>query len=359
MTAAHAVYAPSDAHTWIHCTASAEAKSRLPTAPEREEADAGTEAHEEIERCIEVLPTGDLYLYDPPDDHPAHYGISLFLDYVAQLPLGRAWIEQCVKLTPEIWGRPDFSHWHEETLTLTIPDYKDGFVDVQAVKNPQLRIYAGATIVERQLPAKWIRYAIVQPNSIVPGPRIKQWTESAEDLHAFCSHVAAIPTGPKEFRFGAHCRYCRLFGLCPASRDVLADLSVAISTLPEHVRPEQAATLLAAQKPIADWFKALEKTQTKNALAGTVPPGMKLVTGTKHRDWKDQNEARMFVFQARGIEALEPPTPAQAEKLGLDVSQLASKPEGGPVLAFESDARKPWVPKTAAEMFADALAQKG
>lgn len=354
MTAAHAVYAPSDSHTWIHCTASAEAKSRLPTAPEHEEADAGTKAHEEIERCIEVAENGALTLYDPPDDHSAHYGISLFLDYVAQLPLGRAWVEQRVKLTSEIWGRCDFAHWHEETRTLTIADYKNGFVDVP-IGSSQLRIYAGGTIFEHQLPAKWIRYAIVQPNSIIPGPRVKQWIESAENLHIFCSHVAAIPTGPKDFKFGAHCRYCRLFGLCPASRDVLVDLSIAISTLPEHVRPEQAATLLAAQKPIADWFKALEKAQLKGALAGTVPPGMKLVTGTKHRDWKDKNAARTFVFQARGIEALEPPTPAQAEKLGLDVSQLASKPEGGPVLAFESDARKPWAPKTAAEMFKEVI----
>jgi hypothetical protein len=52
-----------------------------------------------------------------------------------------------------------------------------------------------------------------------------------------------------------------------------------------------------------------------------------------------------------GVKALDPPTPAQAEKLGVVLDGLADRPEGGPALAFASDKRPEWKQRTAAEMF--------
>src|SRR5260370_286620 len=113
ITAAHAVYAPSAAHRWAMedgCTASAEAIAHLGEQEEREEALAGTEAHDEIERILgqfngtiaepAAIREAALRLIDL--DHPAAYGIALTLDYVAKLPRGRVWIEQRGRLTNEI-----------------------------------------------------------------------------------------------------------------------------------------------------------------------------------------------------------------------------------------------------------------
>lgn len=363
MTAAqHAVYAPSSAHRWMRCTASAEAISRLPPQEEGEEAAKGTAAHEEIEHLLGdcndveidpavVVPAAQRAI-DP--NHPAAYGIALLLDYVRQLPPGMLYIEQRVRLTDEIWGRCDVAHWDAATATLTIVDYKNGYVGVDAEENEQLRIYAGGTIYTHQLPAKWIRYAIVQPNDFRPVPRVKQWAESAEQLHAFLTRAAAVPTGPKSFAAGEQCTYCPMFGKCGATRDILARLGQAMTLSPDDVRADQVALFMAMQKPVADWFKALDAAKLKRALGGDVPEGMKVVTTTKHREWKPGVEeiVRTAIIAAHGVKALPLPTPAQAEKLGVDVNTLSQKPEGGPALAVLSDKRPAFTQKSVEKMFA-------
>lgn len=349
--AAHAVYAPSSAHRWTVCTASAEAIGRLPEQESGDAAIAGTEAHDELEK---VLKGGAA---DP--DHAAAYGVALFANYVQQLrdtTPGNEWIEQRVALTGQIWGRLDYGHWSPLDSIVTIADKKNGFVDVPVEENEQLRVYGASLIHQYRLPAKWARYVIVQPNSIVPGPRVKQWIEPVESLMQFAAKAATVPVGPKEFVAGEHCRYCPLFGRCDATRDVLKHLSVMLQHTAEEVQPAQVATMWALKRPIEDWFKTLEKVATTRALSGAAAPGTKLVQTTRHRAWKDEAAARAAVLEKIGVDALVPPTPAQAEKLGLDVSQLAETPEGGPALAFESDKRKPFVRKSATEMFAGVAA---
>lgn len=348
--AAHAVYAPSSAHRWTVCTASAEAISRLPEQESSEAAEEGTDAHEELER---VLSGGT-----PNKDHPGAYGVALAVDYIRQLPAGRTWIEERVTLTSDIWGRLDFGHWHEESLTVTVLDLKNGFVDVSPVQNPQTRTYGASLILQHKLPAKWIRYAIVQPNSIVPGPRVKDWVESVDDLMEFATRAAAVPGGPKEFKVGEQCKYCPLFGRCPASQDVLAQLGAALCNAPEDVPPAQRALLKTCEKPISDWFKNADKAWLKDAMTTAPAPGMKIVTTTTRRDWIDAAAARVEVVSTLGVDALDLPTPAQAEKLGMDkakVAKLAAAPPGGPALALESDRRPEWVRKSAAEMFGSVL----
>jgi len=355
---AHAIYAPSSAHRWSVCTASARAISVLPPQEEGEEAAEGTEAHTEIERCYkkaEEAGCGPIMLLD--FEHPAAYGIALVFDYVRKLPPGRLYVEQRVTLTDDIWGRCDVAHFDEPASVLTIVDYKNGFVDVQAEKNEQLRIYAGGVIRTFDIKPKWIRYVVVQPNSIMPVPRVKQWVESVEDLQAFVAFIEKIPEARDEFVAGEQCKYCPLFGRCPASQDILVRLGTALASPPDALHPGQVAYFKAMQKPIEDWFESFGKVWTKRALApgGEVPPGMKIVTGTTRRTWRDEAAARALIVDKLGVAALDPPTPAQAEKMGLApdvVETLSMKPEGGPVLAMESDRRPEFKRKSAAEMFA-------
>lgn len=343
----HATYAPSSSHRWTECTASASAISALGEQEEGEAAKKGTAAHTELERVLGGAEA------DP--DHASAYAVALAVTFLRGLPAGRTWVEQRVSLTADIWGRLDVGHWFEEEATLTIVDLKDGFVDVSPVENSQERIYAAALVRSEGLPAKWIRYVIVQPNSIVPGPRVKQWIEPAADLEAWAAGVSAIPTQPLTFKAGDHCRYCPIFGRCAPTRDLLGQLAVMLQHTAEEVRPDQVAIMTALKKPVEDWFKSLDKVATKAALAGRVPQGMKLVTTTKHRDWLQESWAREFVVNKFGVDALNPPTPAQVEKLGAtkqEIEGLVHTPEGAPALAFESDKRKSWVVKSAADMFA-------
>lgn len=369
--AAHAVYAPSAAHRWAMeggCSASAEAIAHLGELEEGEEAIEGTEAHNEIERILgqfngtiaepAAIREAAARLIDL--DHPAAYGVALIIDYVARLPRGRVWIEQRVRLTNEIWGRADVQHWHEESFTLTVPDYKNGHVGVDAAENAQLRIYAAASIYTHNLAVKWIRYAVVQPNDFRPVPRVKQWYESAQSLFDFAQRVAVIPHGPKRFVAGEQCTYCPLFGRCPASRDVLRDVAALVAGLmtPDQVSPAQRALFLACKKPIADAFKNAEKVWAKLQLSGSGAVELKMVTSQTHRAWDNPVTARAAVVAKLGVDALELPSPAQAIERGMDeatVNAMASRPAGAPVLAFANDRRPNWEPKTVASMFGAAV----
>lgn len=331
----------------------------LPEQEEGEEAAAGTEAHTEIERVLgpyhdrpDTQLDADALIAALDREHPAAYGIAMLLKFVAGLPAGRMWIEQRVELTKHIWGRCDVAHYDAAAKVLTIVDYKNGMVDIQAEENEQLQIYAAASIFTHNLAVDHVRLVVVQPNSWVPGPRVKQWPMSAAALYDFATRAAAIPAGALVFKAGEHCRYCPLFSRCEPTRDLLAQLSIALQHTPDEVRPEQRAAFKMLAKPIEDWFKSADKVWGKDALSKGAPPGMKIVTSKTNREWIDEAAARAAIIAAKGVEALSPPTPAQAEDMGIDVSTLARKPPGGPVLALESDRRAPWVRPSAAEMFA-------
>lgn len=364
---AHAVYAPSAAHRWAMeggCTASAEAIAALGEQEEGEEAAEGTAAHDEIERVLGPLAEYGLAELDEESrDHPAAYGIALVFDFVRQLMRrndDQIWIEQRVRLTDEIWGRCDVAHWSPSTRILTIVDYKNGYVGVDAEENEQLRIYAAASIYTHNLPVAWIRYVVVQPNDFRPVPKVKQWYEPAASLFAFAQRVAAIPHGPKNFVAGTQCTYCPLFGKCSASRDILRDVSALVAGLmtPDQVTPAQRMLFLACKKPIADAFKNAEKAWAKMQLAGQGSPGLTVVESQTHRAWSNPVAARALVLEKLGADALDVPSPAQAIERGIDeatVNSLASKPPGAPVLAFANDKRKTWTPKTVESMFGAAV----
>jgi hypothetical protein len=362
---AHAVYAPSSAYRWTRCTASAEgiansgAKLDLTDGEDEE----GTEAHEEIARLLKPLAEYGLAEFFIDPNHPAFVGIGLMFDFVRQLMMNRndqVWIEERTRLTDQIWGTPDVIHWSPATGMLTVADYKNGHVAVNAERNEQLRIYAAAFIATHQLPVKFIRYVIVQPNDFRPVPRVKQWSESYADLYAFAIEVAKIPHQPKTFTPGEHCTYCPLFGRCEATRDILRDVSALVAGLvtPEEITPEQWALFLICEKPIADAFKNAKNVLKKRMLQGVELPGLKLVESTKHRAWSNPVEARALVLAKLGVDALDLPTPAQAIERGLDevtVHAMAPRPEGSPTLAFANASGKPWK-KPVQEMFAGVAA---
>lgn len=352
----HAIYAPSSAHRWTQCTASAEAIARLPEQEEGEAAAEGTAAHEEIERCLghlngRVAQPAEIGAITVDKDHDAAYGIALMMAYLRGLPSGQLWIEQRVELTKDIWGRCDVAHYEAATETLTIVDYKNGFVGVDAEENEQLRIYAQGSILTHNLAVKLIRYCVVQPRDFRPVPSVKQWGETAESLYAWVQTIVGIPNGPKSFVYGDHCRDCVLFGMCDPTRDLLKHLATMMNGLAADVPADKVALFLSCVKPIEHWFDALQKEHTKKAIAGAVPKGMKLVTSQTKIAWTDEVAAREAIIAKAGVDALTLPTPRQAEDLGVDISKIAKAPPGGPVLALESDKRKSWAPRSAAEMF--------
>lgn len=346
----HAIYAPSSSKRWTKCTASAFAIAKLPPQEEGEEAKKGTAAHTELER---VLNGGT-----PDPAHPSARSVAMAVAYVAGLPKGQLWIESRVELSKDIWGRCDVAHFADGVLTIL--DLKDGFVDVDA-DTEQLKIYAAASILTHNVAAQWIRLVVVQPNSFQPAQPgqphgYKQHLMTYDELFAFANDVVKIPAGELTFVAGQHCVYCPLFGRCPASQDLLLQLAPMLAHPAKAVPAELVAKFLAVRKPIEDFFKSVEKVATKAALSsGQAPEGMKIVQTVKHLAWRDETAARQVIYEAKGLDGLKPPTPAQAKEMGIDISTLADRPEGGPALAFASDRRAEWKAKDVATMFAGVV----
>jgi len=363
----HAVYAPSASHRWIPCTASPEAIASLGPQERTAESKEGDEAHSELERVLNTALDEGLSLDLINWDHPAARGVALALDYVRQLFKHQSdvfYVEERVILTPQIWGKLDVGHWSNKTQTITVVDFKNGQRAIDVEENPQLRIYAAALMFTHKLPAKHIRYALVQLNDWRPYvPRVKQWLEPVESLYAWASHIATIPTTAKRFVAGDHCRNCPLFGKCEASHDLLKQIAVALMSDPKEVRPDQIAMILHQKKPIEDWFKGLEKAATTQALKGKPPAGMNLFTATKHRTWINEENAFKALVAQKGFDAalkmLKMPTPAQAQDAGMNIEGYAQKPEGGPVIGFANDKRQPWKQKSAEEMFGAVNLKRG
>ena len=364
---AHAVYSMSSMFRWgaeNGCSASAMAIAAMERVVPQEDSEAsedGTIAHDEIDRVLGPLNEGKSFdqVGSVDEEHPAAFGIARFVDYARKLdaafPGGCFFIEQRVRLTDDIWGRLDLGHWHTPSATVTIADFKNGFVGVDAERNHQLRGYAASLIrTFHLLGVKWIRYCVAQENDFRPVPRVKQWIESVDDLEVFAQRVAKIPDSMLTFRFGAHCRDCPLLGICEPTKDLLPQLGAVMARGPVgDIRPEQIPLFLALKKPIDHFFEGLLRNGAKRELAapGSVP-GMKMVTALPNRAWKSEADARAAVVAHKGVDALKPPTPAQAEDMGVPgVDVLATRGKGYPVLALESDKRPDWTPISASEMF--------
>jgi hypothetical protein len=74
----------------------------------------------------------------------------------------------------------------------------------------------------------------------------------------------------------------------------------------------------------------------KRLTAGRAIPGMKLGLTAPHRVWSSPLEAGRMLYEAFGAEAIEPISPAKAERLGAEgkkiAAMMARKPPGSPKL---------------------------
>jgi hypothetical protein len=89
------------------------------------------------------------------------------------------------------------------------------------------------------------------------------------------------------------------------------------------------------------------------ATSGTTIPGFKLVSGRGSRRWADEDAVRAkFGDKIMTCPKPEMLSPAQAEKLKLDIAEFVLKIPGNPTLVPESD-KRPALKQSAQEDFAN------
>ena len=378
----HARFAPSSAHRWIACTGSVRA-AEVYQDPPSEAAMEGTAAHWLLEQCLVKggEPVDYLGRKIVVREGGAERKFVVSRDMARDVSIGTGFIRDVAKqpgwsgveakidlsfLAPNTFGTTDL--WHVGTDgVLTIADFKYGHVDVQAQSNEQLGLYAsGADLHVKQtqvvgspraaVAIQWFRLCVIQPRSVSPGPRVKEWLATPREISELTAraHAAVREEGERAtYVQGDHCRYCPALGECPATRDELTQLAHLL--LSSEMTAIDAARILSRKTLLEKVVKRAEATALDLLLHNQPVPDFKLGTGVKHRQWRDEEIAKQRLMDVAGMDGVDAKTPAQAEKLGDDakaiVADLAFTPDGEPKVVPASSKLSPYVPKTAVQMF--------
>lgn len=203
----HYRLAPSSAHRWLKCPASAGAQDE-----ESEASRLGTIAHEILKERLEkgspLSVDAGMDPYEPSEEQlEVSDCVERAADFVERLP-GRIvglerrfrhpWIE-------EHGGTIDVIVYDEDTATLHIVDYKHGKYEVFAAGNSQLKCYLN--LARKEFPdAKRFFATIFQP-------RVKNVPDTAEFTAAeLADHELAVldASVSEEYHTGEHCQWCPL-----------------------------------------------------------------------------------------------------------------------------------------------------
>jgi hypothetical protein len=309
---AHALLGASSASRWLTCTPSARLEESL-NLPEESSvfAEEGTFAHElselEIRYSLDFIGLEDYVSAKNAARLSAHYSEEMVEEtdkYVAFVL--DAW-KEAKGLDPFaeilIEDKQDLTPWIEEGFgtndvviislkTLTVIDLKFGKgLKVSAKDNPQLMLYAlGA------LDKHGFAYDIEDVRLVIHQPRlggVSEFTLKALALEAwgdkFVKPRAALAfEGAGEFKPGEHCRFCKASSVCRA----LAEENLALAKFdfeaPALLEEAELAEIFDKAAVFVKWINSVTDYVQKQALAGNVLPGYKLVEGRANRVITDE-----------------------------------------------------------------------
>jgi hypothetical protein len=335
---AHAVYAPSSAEQWGHCSGQPQAAAENPK-PETPQSREGTAAHwvgsETLESggrdCGVYLGTkapNGIIIDDKMVD-----GAQVYVDDVLSVcdmydARSLLLIEKRVDM-PAIdrqggnWGTFDASLYLPGLNLLFLWDYKHGFSEVSARGNFQLADYAeGLVECYRIIEPTMLDARVVQPFAFSPGGPVSQWFTPLVDLEPIwdrlASQIVESRTNPT-LTTGYHCRYCPALGKCSASRGAqynfieLVRQPYSMDTMTGHDLAVELNILdggVSVAKKRADAIRdeLMHRIQKGDGSTGLV------LEATQGREvWDVPHEQVVAVGQQFGVDATKPAlkTPAQ------------------------------------------------
>jgi hypothetical protein len=316
----HFTYSPSSASRWINCPGSIALSVNLPPEPD-EKAVTGEITAEMAEAAQIVV---DWAIAQPGEKF-----------YEQDLPIGHVTGED------DATGRTDCVIVDGDTLT--VADWKFGYGEVSAEKNPQLALYAlGALEVFGVIESfEKFRFVIMHP-AVSKEPSV--WDCTAKQLETFRQRAAqgaewaraCLDQGIDEAEDlqpgDDQCKWCRAKAICPALASVpqevvnvdFTDLSAEqkIAEATKDVALLPAATLARFYEIvplIEQWNDAINAAMHVSVASGD-QPNYKLVAGKKgNRKWKDPTEAEALMKKMRlkveEMYDLSLISPTSAEKL--------------------------------------------
>ena len=374
----HSDLGASKAHQWIPCPPSIEAEKRFgePDKPS-DVKDEGSLAHELAEDHLRKMLNGKKVttpkklknnaLYRKAmEEHVGVYCDVILETLTAAQQLGKPviYLEQQLdysKYAPGGFGTADCVIICDGTMHVFDFKYGKG-VPVSAEDNPQLKLYALGCIEEFGMlfDIQEVVLHIVQPRL----DSISEWTISREALEDWGMNVVRpaaekAAKGEGDYNPGEHqCRWCRAKNRCRAYNDYLLTVcQIRFDDLgdqrdPDALSDEEIAKILKMGEEIKRWVTSVNEYALDQALNnGVTFPGYKLVEGRSNRKITDEAFVIELLKQAgfgpdktcklKGLTDLEEVIGSKKEMQEL-IGEYIVKPQGKPVLAPETDTRKPY-----------------
>lgn len=324
---------------------------------------------------------------------------QVYIDYVRALPGDQLWIEETFSLAPinppfDAGGTCDALSYDAKRRHMHVVDLKGGRgVVVSVTGNKQMRTYAlGALLAHPGKAVDTITVTIVQPRANHPDGIIRsetfdvvelmEWTADLRDaMHLSAAAMRAkAETAPAVWAAahlnpGPHCQFCGAAGFCPKLEERARDAAgvwfddldqpqISKANAPDAMAPAELAKKLDMLDMIQEWINEVRAYAHRQAEAGVIIPGYKLVEKIGNRAWKVLEETVVETLMANGVSEDKAYTkkivsPAQAEKLlGAKKKQavegLTERPVRGTNLVQDAKTTRPSVP-AAADRFFDKL----
>ena len=213
---------------------------------------------------------------------------------------------------------------------LSVHDYKDGYLLVNAKDNTQGLIYLCAALFQFSLVGEFeaFRFCVHQPKI----NHYDEWTYTRAELEAFMAAIRPVAklaydiyNETVDFDPRIHlvagdeqCTFCPVRGRCPARAARIAKMFEPL--INRHELDDKSVGILLAQVPeIRAACNDFEEEALRRAKLGTEIEGHKLVYGNRgKRQWMESSTLATSLALLLGERAYEPRSiisPTQAEKL--------------------------------------------
>ena len=357
----HCDISPSKSESWVPCPPSIAAGKDIEEATS-EYAAAGTAAHELGEwkgKKILKQKAGRRPFSDYHDDDMQTFtdDYALFIkdkvDYLKK-EYGEPFVafEQHVELTdPPLYGTCDFLAIAGGVLQII--DLKYGYLEVSAVENSQLMIYALCALNEFDClyDIEEVHLAIFQPRI----QNVSEWSISAKDLYEWGETVLKPAAeeamkGEGEFNPGPWCthNFCKCRFVCRARAEYLMEIAKFEFTKPALLSDEEILEVMAKADELSKWCDDVMAYAQAQAIAGKKWPGYKIVEGRSVRKFSDEKAVEEAAINAGYTDIYQPKSlitlTAFEKLLGKDkfnevLGSFVTKSQGKLTLVPESDKR--------------------
>lgn len=363
----HAFLSASGSHRWLNCTMSPTLESGIDDTTSFY-AKEGTLAHEIAELILnkkwrkDSRLINDSLFYDGMVEQVeiyTSYCIEKYNEYKTRDKSTAMFIEKRLDFSdyvPEGHGTGDCVLIGDETIEVIDLKFGKG-VTVDPVENSQLMLYGLGAVQE----FGWI-YPIKNVVLTVAQVRlggISSYRISLNDLIKWGNdyvkpRAEKAMNGKGEIVPGEWCRFCKFKNQCK----VRAEKMIKIAEMRNYkdsqsLSTDEMADILSKASEISQWIKDIETYALEQALEGVEYPGYKLVEGRSNRRLTDEALiAEKLIKEGFKDEDIYKPKSLEGitklERLvgkgrfSELVGEYIEKPRGKPVLALETDRRKPY-----------------